>query len=127
MRNTPLSRLGAARTRTHVMATADSHMPSSVTATVGGNAGFGGTMAGSTETGVRLTTGARTAGAGVGSAGVGVACMVAALPVTETTALGAESAAACAVSDDGTASAVASESGAGCVAVFVRSTRCDIM
>lgn len=50
IRSTSLSRVGAERTRTHVVATAYSHGPSSDTATLGGGAGLGGTMAGSTGT-----------------------------------------------------------------------------
>ena len=47
MRSTSLSREGAERTRTHVRATAGSHVPLSETATLGGAEGFGGAMAGS--------------------------------------------------------------------------------
>lgn len=55
IRSTSLSRVGAERTRTHVVAIAYSHGPSSDTATLGGGAGLGGaglggTMAGSTGT-----------------------------------------------------------------------------
>lgn len=75
MRNTSLSRVGAERTRTHVVATANSQAPESGTATLGGAEGFGGTIAGST--GVAATTGAFTVGAGgvatgLATAGVGV-------------------------------------------------------
>jgi hypothetical protein len=50
MRSTSLSRVGAERTRTHVVATAYSHGPTSDTGTLGGREGLGGTMAGSIGT-----------------------------------------------------------------------------
>lgn len=51
MRSISLPRFGAERTRTQVLATAYSHRPVSTTATIGGGAGLGATMAGSTGDG----------------------------------------------------------------------------
>lgn len=70
MRSTSLFVLGADRTRTHVVATAYSQTPESETATTGGGAGLGGTIAGSAVGGfVSEATGrGATVGDGAGRA-----------------------------------------------------------